>query len=268
MKIKTKETAEIGIIGGTGVYEPSMLEDKKEIKVYSPYGDPSGPITVGSFEGRNVAFLPRHGQGHRIPPHALPFRANIWAMKELGVNRILAPSAVGSLKKDIEPGHFVIPDQFIDRTGHSRPRTFYPGGVVAHISMADPFCPQLSSHVVEKANTLDLTVHEEGTYVCIQGPRFSTRAESKMFRQWGGDIIGMTLVPEVTLAREAGICYTTVGMVTDYDVWAEKPVTAEEVAETMKQNIKKVRELLSNVIPTIPKEKTCKCEEHIKNAYQ
>lgn len=268
MKIRKDETARIGIIGGTGVYEPGMLENKQELKVHTPYGDTSGFITLGTFEGTKVAFLPRHGSGHRIPPHALPFRANIWAMKELGVARILAPSAVGSLKEDLEPGNFVIPDQFIDRTGHNRPRTFYPSGVVAHISMADPFCPQLSSHVVGKARELDLPVHENGTYVCIQGPRFSTRAESKLFRQWGADIIGMTLVPEVTLAREAGMCYTTIAMITDYDVWAEKPVTAEEVAKTMKKNIKKVRKLLSVVIPTVPDERTCTCAEAIEKAYQ
>lgn len=268
MKIRTEETARIGIIGGTGVYDPEMLEEKKELKVDTPYGDISGPITVGDFKGEDVAFLPRHGKGHRIPPHKLPFRANIWAMKELGVSRILAPSAVGSLQEEKEPGDFVIPDQFIDRTGHNRPRTFYPGGVVAHISMADPFCPQISSHVLKKAEELDLDVHEEGTYVCIQGPRFSTRAESKMFRQWGGDIIGMTLVPEVTLAREAGICYTTIGMITDYDVWAEEPVTADIVAKTMRENLKKVKQLLSAVIPTLPKQRTCNCAEAIKNAFQ
>lgn len=268
MKIRREETAKVGIIGGTGVYDPGIIENKQELKVHTPYGTTSGPITVGELKGTKIAFLPRHGHGHRIPPHELPFRANIWAMKELEVERILAPSAVGSLKKELKPGDFVIPNQFIDRTGHNRPRTFYPSGVVAHISMADPFCPQTSSHVVEKAEELDLNINGEGTYVCIQGPRFSTRAESKMFRQWGGDIIGMTLVPEVTLAREVGICYTTIGMITDYDVWAEEPVTAEEVAKTAKANVKKVRKLLTNVIPTLPKERSCGCAEAIEKAYQ
>lgn len=261
----SKESAEIGIIGGTGVYDPGLLEDARSIKVYTPYGEPSDYVTVGVFKGRRVAFLPRHGKGHRIPPHKINYRANIWAFKELGITRIVAPSAVGSLKEEMEPGHIVIPDQFIDRT-RSRSSTFYEGGYVAHVSTADPFCPVLRKIAVSTAKKLKLDAHQDGTYVCIEGPRFSTRAESKMFRQWGAHIIGMTLVPEVVLAREQEMCYVNIATVTDYDVWADKPVSADEVVETLKKNVDKTKKMLENIIPQIPKKRDCACAHALEGA--
>ncbi len=257
--------AEIGIIGGSGIYTPDLIKDAEAVKVYTPYGDPSDFIHIGWLKDRKVAFLARHGKGHRVPPHTINYRANIWAMKSLGVKRILAPSAVGSLQEEIRPGDLVIPDQFIDMT-KGRKYTFYDGGKVAHVSLADPFCPELRRVVLDGCNSLGFRCHERGTYVCIEGPRFSTRAESALFRSWGAHIIGMTLVPEVNLAREAEICYTTIAMVTDYDVWAERPVSATEVAETMAKNVEKVRKLLEKVVPEIPRERGCRCGEALKDA--
>lgn len=257
--------AEIGIIGGSGLYSPDLMEGVEAVKVYTPYGDPSDFIYLGWIGERKVAFLPRHGKGHRIPPHMINYRANVWAMKSLGVKRILAPSAVGSLQEGIKPGDFVIPDQFIDMT-KGRKYTFYDGGKVAHVSLADPFCPELRRVIAEGCRSLGLNFHANGTYVCIEGPRFSTRAESALFKSWGAHVIGMTLVPEVNLAREAEICYATIAMVTDYDVWAERPVSASEVAETMAKNVDKVRLLIKKVVPEIPKERRCSCGEALKDA--
>ncbi len=257
--------AEIAVIGGTGVYDPEIIEDAREVKVYTPYGAPSDLVTLGTYRGRRVAFIPRHGRGHQIPPHRINNRANIWALKELGVERIVASSACGSLREDYGPGDFVITDQFIDRT-RKRQDTFYEGGRLCHISAADPICPQLHDFFVEHAGKLGLTVHPSGTYVCIEGPRFSTRAESKLFRQWGADIIGMTLYPECVLAREAEICYVSVAMVTDYDVWAEKPVSSDEVMETMKGNAENFKRLIMGALPEIPEERTCGCGEALKHA--
>ncbi|UXD21175.1 5'-methylthioadenosine phosphorylase [Ignicoccus pacificus DSM 13166] len=253
--------AEIAIIGGSGLYDPEILEDTKELKVYTPYGLPSDNILLGTIKGRRVAFLPRHGRGHKIPPHKINFRANIWALKSLGVKYIISVSAVGSLREDYAPGHFVVPDQFIDMTKGKRDLTFFEGPLVAHVSMADPFCESLRKVIIESAKSLGITVHEKGTYVCIEGPRFSTRAESKIWKDvFKADIIGMTLVPEVNLACEAQICYATVAMVTDYDVWAEKPVDAKEVIETMNRNIANAKKLLYDVIPKIPEEpEECSC---------
>lgn len=259
------EQAEIGIIGGSGIYEAGLFEESKELKVYTPYGETSDLITIGTYLGRRVAFLPRHGKGHRIPPHKVNSRANVWALKQLGVKRIISPSAVGSLKMNLRPGDIVLPDQFIDRT-QGRPSTFYEGGKVCHISVADPFCPELREVALKASQELGIRVHQRGTYVCIQGPRYSTRAESKMFRSWGGDIIGMTLVPECVLAREAEICYLTLAAVTDYDVWAEKPVTAEEVVKVLKENVEKLRRLIKAIIPKIPQERRCPCKDALKEA--
>lgn len=260
-----RPSAEIGIIGGTGVYDPGILEDVREMKVYTPYGAPSDLITLGTYKGRRIAFIPRHGRGHQIPPHRINSRANIWVLKELGVKRIVASSAVGSLREDYRPGDFVLPDQFIDRT-KGRPDTFYEGGQLCHISMADPFCPQLREFFLAFAERLGLRVHPTGTYVCIQGPRFSTRAESRLFRSWGADIIGMTLYPECVLAREAEICYVSVAMVTDYDVWAEKPVSTREIVETMRRNVENFKNLIMGAIPEIPMERTCNCGKALKEA--
>lgn len=255
----------IGLIGGSGIYDPGLLKNVEKIKVYTPYGSPSSHITIGEYAGIRIAFIPRHGEGHTIPPHAINYRANIWALKELEVERILAPSAVGSLQEDFKPGELVLPDQYIDRTW-GRPGTFYDGGQVAHISMADPFCPELTDIVYDTAISLNLPIHRGGTYICIQGPRFSTRAESRLYKSWGAHIIGMTLIPEVNLAREARMCYLTIAMITDYDVWAEKPVSAEEVVRTMKENVEKVRKLLEKVIPRIPEKRTCQCGKYLDEA--
>jgi 5'-methylthioadenosine phosphorylase len=260
-----KNKADIAIIGGTGVYDPELIENAERVKVYTPYGSPSSTITIGDYEGLKIAFLPRHGDGHVIPPHMIPYRANIWALKELGVKRIVASSAVGSLRMDYEPGDFVLTNQFIDRT-KTRKDTFYEGGTIAHVSSADPVCPQLHDFFGNHADKLGLTCHKEGTYVCIQGPRFSSRAESKLFRQWGCDIIGMTMYPEIILAREAEICYVSVAMVTDYDVWADKPVTAAEVIETMEGNSANFKKLIMSALPEIPKEMTCDCANALKGA--
>lgn len=258
-------TAEIGIIGGTGVYDSEIIEDAQEVKIHTPYGAPSSLITVGTYKDRKVAFIPRHGKEHTIPPHNIPVRANIWALKQLGVKRVLASSAVGSLREDYKPKDFVLTDQFIDRT-KNRPDTFYEGGRIAHISSADPVCPQLHRFFGEYAKKIGLPIHTKGTYVCIQGPRFSSRAESRLFRQWGCDIVGMTMYPEVMLAREAEICYVSVAMVTDYDVWADRPVTANEVIETMHSNSANFKKLIMGAIPLIPDERDCECREALRYA--
>ena len=261
----SKPSADLAIIGGTVVYDPELIDNAERVKVHTPYGSPSATITIGDYEGKRIAFLPRHGDGHVIPPHKIPFRANVWALMKLGVKRIIASSAVGSLRMDYEPGHFVITDQFIDRT-RKRIDTFYEGGQICHISAADPICPQLHGFFGDHSEKLGLKVHKEGTYVCIEGPRFSTRAESKLFRQWGCDIIGMTMYPEVILARETQICYVSVAMVTDYDVWADKPVTAAEVIETMEGNSANFKKLIMSGLTEIPDERTCNCGNALAGA--
>ena len=261
----SEERAEIAIIGGSGLYDPAIVEEAKEVKIYTPYGLPSDFITVGVVRGRRVAFLPRHGRRHQIPPHMINYRANLWALKELGVTRVISVSAVGSLREDYEPGDFVCTDQFIDMT-KNRVYTFYDGPVVAHVSMADPFCPELRKVCIEVARKLGIKMHEKGTYVCIEGPRFSTRAESRLWRSFKADIIGMTLVPEVNLARELRMCFLNIAMVTDYDVWAERPVTAHEVARVMRENVEKVKKLLYELIPSIPKERGCNCHKYMDEA--
>jgi len=257
--------AEIGIIGGTGVYDPGMLKNAEELARRTPYGVPSDKIIIGEYKGRKVAFLARHGKKHTIPPHSINFRANIHTMKELGVTRILAPQAVGSLKEEYAPGDLVICDQFIDRTW-GRQKTFYDKGQVCHISVADPFCEELRDLLVQGCNDLKYSHHPKGTYVCIPGPRFSTRAESLLYRQWNADVIGMTLVPECILAREVEICYSSIAMVTDYDCWKEGSVTLEEVVRTMKENNDKVKGLIENVIPKIPEERKCPCKSALEGA--
>jgi len=234
------------------------------LKRYS-YGKPSDTITVGTFNGRKIAFLPRHGKKHTIPPHMINFKANIWAFKELGVTRIIAPSAVGSLKEELKPGHFALPSQFLDFT-KSRDGTFSEEGRVIHISVADPFCPELKSAILQVTDKQDLKMHKDCTYVCIEGPRFSTKAESKFYRSTGADIIGMTLVPECQLAREAQICYASISTVTDYDVWAEKPVTAKQVLETLSKNVEKTKAILTELIDKIPKTRNCSCAKALEEA--
>jgi len=259
------EEAEIGIFGGTGIYDSGLLEDTKEITLDTPYGKTSDSITVGIFKERRIAFLPRHGKKHTIPPHMINFRANIWAFKELGIKRIIAPSAVGSLKEEIMPGHFALPSQFLDFT-KSRTGSFSEYGKVIHISVADPFCPELQNSILKVSHTQEITMHKDCTYVCIEGPRFSTKAESKFYRSTGADVIGMTLVPECQLAREAQMCYASLSTVTDYDVWAEKPVTAKEVLETLSKNVEKIKKILSFLIDEIPETRGCHCEKALSEA--
>ena len=259
------ETAEIGIIGGTGVYDQESFEDAKEIKVFTPFGETSDLISVGVYKNVKVAFISRHGKNHTIPPHRVNYRANVWALKQLGIKRIIASAAVGSLREDYSPRTFVIPDQFIDRT-KKRLDTFYEGGQVCHISVADPFCEQLRHFFIEAAQKLGLNVKKSGTYVCIEGPRFSTRAESRLFQTWNADVVGMTLYPECVLAREAELCYVSISTVTDYDVWAESPVSTKEVIEKARKNNEDLKKLILEAIPQIPKTKDCSCDSALKDA--
>ncbi len=259
------KTAEIGIIGGTGVYDQDNFENVKEVKVFTPFGATSDLVSVGLYKNVKVAFIPRHGKNHTIPPHRVNYRANVWALKQLGVKRIIASAAVGSLREDYGPGTFVVPDQFIDRT-KKRLDTFYEGGQVCHISAADPFCEQLRPLFIKAAQKLGLDVKDRGTYVCIEGPRFSTRAESRLFQMWKADVVGMTLYPECILAREAEMCYVSISIVTDYDVWAESPVSTKEVIEKAKKSNQDLKKLILEVIPKMPKTQTCKCGSALKDA--
>ena len=260
------EQAEIGIFGGTGIYDSGLLTESKEVTVDTPFGKTSDSITIGIFKGKKVAFMPRHGKKHTIPPHLINFRANVWAFKEMGVKRIIAPSAVGSLKKELRPGDFALPSQFLDFT-KSRKYSFFEEDKVIHISVADPFCPELQSVVIKAAKNLHLKIHKNCTYVCIDGPRFSTRAESKFYKEVvGANVIGMTLVPECQLAREAQMCYVSISTVTDYDVWAEKPVTAKEVIETLTKNSEKTKKILSILPDLIPQKRSCYCEKALSEA--
>ena len=242
-----------------------MLQDVEEIKINTPYGRTSDLVSIGTLKGRRIAFISRHGRRHQIPPHLVPYRANLFALKKLGVKRVIAASAVGSLRVDCKPGDFVILDQFVDRTKW-RDDTYYEGSQVCHISVADPFCNELRSVFINSAKELGLTAHDTGTYVCIQGPRFSTRAESRLYKSWGMDVIGMTLFPEVALARELEMCYVSLAMVTDYDVWAEKPVSSEEVLSTMSKNIESFKRLVADTIPKIPITPHCDCGSALKTA--
>jgi len=260
-----EKDVEIGIFGGTGIYDSDLLENTQEIDMNTPYGKPSDTITIGTFKERKIAFLPRHGKKHTIPPHMINFKANIWAFKELGITRIIAPSAVGSLKKELEPGHFALPSQFLDFT-KSRKGSFSKEGKVIHISVADPFCPELQASIIQVTDKEDLKMHKDCTYVCIEGPRFSTKAESKFYRSTGADIIGMTLVPECQLAREAQMCYASISTVTDYDVWAEKPVTAKEVLKTLSKNVQITKKILTELIDKIPKTRDCSCAKALEEA--
>ena len=259
------EQAEIGIFGGTGIYDSGILKEVKEITIDTPYGNTSDSITVGMFKGIKIAFMPRHGKKHTIPPHLINYRANIWAFKQMGITRIIAPSAVGSLKEEHAPGNFVLPTQFIDFT-KSRKGTFSEEAKVIHISVAEPFCPELQSAILKAADSQKIPIHKDCTYVCIEGPRFSTKAESKFYRTTGADIIGMTLVPECQLAREAQICYASISTVTDYDVWAEKPVTAKEVLATLSKNVENTKKILMSIPNEIPHIRKCSCAKALEEA--
>jgi len=259
----SKSNPKVAIIGGSGLEDPKLFKKLREVKIKTPFGYPSAPICIGNFSGKMVAFLSRHGKNHGIPPHKVNSRANIWALKGLGVERIIGVSAVGSLQKSFKPGDIVICDQFIDFT-KKRDYTFYDERVI-HVSLADPFCPELRTLFYKEAKKLKISVHSGGTYWCIEGPRFSTRAESKFFRNFA-DIIGMTLVPEANLARELEICYVNLSMVTDYDVWQTRPVDIEEVIRIMSQNADKIKNLLASAIPKIKYSRNCFCKESLKNA--
>lgn len=255
--------ARIGIFGGTGFYE--FLEGATHVKIDTPFGAPSDKMSLGKVEGVPVAFMPRHGRDHSIPPHAINYRANLWAMKEVGVERVMAPCAAGSLQVHVKPGEFVICDQFVDRTT-GRKDTFYDGPVVTHISTADPYCPEMRKAVISAGRKMGLPLHERGTVVVIQGPRFSTRAESRWFSSMGWEVINMTQYPEVVLARELGMCYVNISLITDYDVGLEghpeiKPVTHEEVVRVFKENNDKLRRLLFETLKAIPEERGCGCAE-------
>jgi len=243
--------AEVGVFGGSGFY--SFLDGVEEVPVETPYGDPSAPFTIGEIGGVRVAFLPRHGRNHELPPGQIPYRANVWAMRELGVRRIIGPNASGALRPELELGAFVVCDQFVDRTT-GRADTFYEGPETTHVSAADPYCPELREILVATARELEIPAHDGGTVVTIQGPRFSTRAESKWFQAMGWDVINMTAYPEGYLARELELCYANISMVTDHDVGVEgtEPVSHEEVVSVFKANNARLRELLFAAIPRIP----------------
>ena len=261
------EPVKLGIIGGSGLYDMEGLTDIAEVKPKTPFGDPSDAIVVGALNGQRVAFLPRHGRGHRISPSEVNSRANIFALKSLGVERIVSVSACGSLREDYAPRHIVIPDQLFDRT-RARPLTFFGGGLVAHISFAEPFCPDLSQALYAAVKTTGATVHQGGALVVVEGPRFSTKAESNAFRKLGLDIIGMTAVPEAQLAREAEICYATMAHVTDYDVWheTEETVTVEAVIKNLLTNTDVAKQAIRNLVPSLPGERTCACQHALRDA--
>ena len=261
------EQADIGIIGGTGLYQMEGFTDVREVPVLTPFGPPSDSLMVGSLEGRRVAFLPRHARGHRILPHELNFRANVFAMKKLGVEWILSVSAVGSLKERYEPLHVVVPDQFIDRT-RQRKSTFFGNGIVAHVAFAHPFCRNLSKVMAEACAEAGATHHVGGTYVCMEGPQFSTLAESELYRSWGADLIGMTNLQEAKLAREAEICYSTLAMVTDYDCWHpdHDAVTAEQIMGVLGRNAETARKVLRAAVRRLPIPRGCECATALKYA--
>jgi 5'-methylthioadenosine phosphorylase len=254
------------MIGGSGFDDPDFLTDVKTLKLGTPFGPLSHDLIVGKAADTEIVLMLRHGKGHRIVPSGVNYRANIWAMKELGVTHIIATTACGSLREKIEPGHLVFPDQFIDRT-RTRKSSFYEGDQVAHISMADPFCEALRQILIQTASRENIPHHAKGTVVTIEGPRFSTRAESHMFRLWGGDIINMSTVPEAVLAREAGICYAVAAMSTDYDAWhhSEEPVTWEMIATVMSKNVRNVKEIFFKALPAVTYE-DCLCRRAIDTA--
>ncbi|MEO6121075.1 MAG: S-methyl-5'-thioadenosine phosphorylase [Acidimicrobiales bacterium] len=257
----SRPAAEIGVFGGSGFY--AFMEDVTTVAVHTPYGSPSAPLSVGTVGDRRVAFMPRHGAHHELPPHRVNYRANVWAMAELGVRRIIGPCAAGSLQPHIHPGEFVVCDQLVDRTS-GRADTYFDGGVVGHISFADPYCPDLRSELVGAARAEGITVHDRGTVVVIGGPRFSTRAESGWYRSAGWEVVNMTQYPEAYLARELGLCYAAVALITDYDTGLEgvdgiEPVTMDVVFEVLRRNVERTRALLFSAIPRLAAEPPCTC---------
>ena len=259
--------AKIGVIGGTGLYDVAGLTQIEEVDVDTPFGKPSDSITIGRLEGQRVAFLPRHGKGHRISPTELPQRANIYALKSLGVEHIIAINSVGSFKLEIKPGHLLIPDQLIDRT-RQRVNTFFGKGIVAHIQFAEPFCPDLSKILYQSAKEAGASVHPRGTYVVMEGPAFSTRAESRLHRSWGADVIGMTALPEAKLAREAEICYAIIACSTDYDSWHEEkePVSVDTILNILRQNMEMSKKIIKLAVGRIPSRRDCDCATALETA--
>ncbi len=256
----------IGIIGGSGLYDMAEVTDREERVVKTPFGDPSGPYVIGTLRGRRVAFLPRHGVGHRQMPTELNYRANIFGMKLLGVEFILSASAVGSLQEKYVPQHLVIPDQFFDRT-RNRVSTFFGNGLVAHVGFAHPVCGRLGSVAYEACQAVGATVHKGGTYVCMEGPQFSTLAESKLYRSWGMDIIGMTNLTEAKLAREAEICYATIALVTDYDCWHpdHDSVTVDMIVQNLVANASTAQQVIADAVSRLPYDRTCECANALQN---
>jgi 5'-methylthioadenosine phosphorylase len=259
--------AAIGIIGGSGLYQIPGVEDIQEVHVETPFGAPSDSFRVGRWHGRKIVFLARHGRGHTVDPTHIPYRANIYGMKSLGVTKILSVSAVGSMKEELLAGHLVAVDQFIDRTRH-RKDSFYGDGCVAHVAFSDPICPHVRGTFVESARNLDFKVQDGGTYVCMEGPAFSTRSESLMYRQFGVSVIGMTNLTEAKLSREAEICYSTLALVTDYDCWheGEENVTVEAVVATLKQNVSNAQQVLSGAVESLDPDQDCSCRHALEGA--
>ena len=255
----------LGVIGGTGLYEIEGLSDVEEVKVKTPFGDPSDSIITGTLEGTSIAFLPRHGRGHRINPTELPARANIYALKSLGVEWIISINSAGSLREELAPRHLVIPDQIIDRT-RNRVNSFFGNGLVVHIAFAEPFCPVLSEILYQAARDAGAAAHKGGTFIAMEGPQFSTRAESRLYRSWGAHLIGMTVLPEAKLAREAEICYASLACVTDYDCWHEEkePVTVETILTILAENVGTAKEIIKVASPRIPGRRDCECAHALR----
>ncbi len=256
----------VGVIGGSGLYDMPGLSNVEQVLLDTPFGSPSDHIAIGTIDGHDVAFLPRHGRDHHISPTNLPFRANIWAMKSLGVQRLVSISAVGSMREDVHPLDMVVPDQIFDRTIRGG-RTFFDD-IVVHVSMADPFCGQARRRVVSAGQRVDVPIRDGGAYICIEGPQFSTKAESRIYRSWGIDVIGMTAMPEARLAREAGLCYVTLAMVTDYDVWheTEENVSVQAVVENLKRNVVNAQNVIRAALPELSADWDCDCAESLHGA--
>lgn len=261
--------AQLGVLGGSGLYRMADLEDVEEVRITTPFGEPSDTITIGTLQGLRIAFVPRHGRAHQHSPSRVPARANFWALKALGVRWVVSVSAVGSLREEVRPLDFVVPDQVVDRTVR-RPRSFFDEeGPVVHVALDEPFCPELRTALVQAAIAAGPRVHERGTYLCIEGPQFSTKAESYLYRSWGMDIIGMTAMPEVRLAREAELCFAILALVTDYDVWhtAEEPVSVSVVLERLHQNVEAAQRTLRELIPRLAQlPESCACTSALQNA--
>ena len=257
----------VGVIGGSGLYQMEGLKKVRQVEVRTPFGKPSDRLVRGFLGDKELVFLPRHGRGHRWLPSELNFRANIFAMKKLGVERIISVSAVGSLRAEIAPTHVVVPDQFIDRTTQ-RPSTFFGRGIVAHVSLADPFCAEMTRRLIEAAGAAGATTHPRGVYLCMEGPQFSTRAESRLYRSWGADVIGMTNLQEAKLAREAEICFATLALATDYDCWNEAAadVEIEHVLAILKQNVELAQKTIRLALESVPEERSCACATALQNA--